>query len=147
MFKITDAHDFVQKKITRNNVLMETFKLYDQMVGYEIEVKHQLQSFYKSQQDVLVEINNVESLQSREYTAERQEQIGVLMSDIGVFKPSTETQNMIEKIKEIKNDIKNKAEIINHIQTLIPKHGIATNYTITTSNPNQTCASAMRGIQ
>ena len=69
------------------------------------------------------------------------------MTDIGVFKPSTEILNMIEKIKEIKNGIKDKSDIINHIQSLIPKEGIATNYTIKIANPNQTCASAMRGIQ
>ena len=42
MFKITDAHDFVQKKITRNNVLMEIFKLYDEMLENEIEKLKQM---------------------------------------------------------------------------------------------------------
>jgi len=147
MFKITDAYDFVQKKITRNNVLMEIFKSYEEMLNYEIKVKQELQAFYKNQQDMVVEINDIEILQTTEYTSERQEQINILMTDIGVFKPSTEILNMIEKIKEIKNGIKDKSDIINHIQSLIPKEGIATNYTIKTTNPNQTCASAMRGIQ
>ena len=144
MFKITDAHDFVQKKITRNNVLMEIFKSYDEMLNYEIKVKQELQSFYKHQQDVVVEINDIEILQATEYASVRQEQINILMADIGVFKPSTEILNMIEKIKEIKNGIKDKSDIINHIQSLIPKEGIATNYTIKTVNHNQTCTSAMR---
>lgn len=147
MFKITDAYDFVQKKITRNNVLMEIFKSYDEMLNCEIKVKQELQAFYKHQQDIVVEINDIEILQTTEYTSLRQEQINILMTDIGVFKPSTEILNMIEKIKEIKNGIKDKSDIINHIQSLIPKGGIATNYTIKTANPNQTCASAMRGIQ
>jgi len=147
MFKITDAHDFVQKKITRNNVLMEIFKSYGEMLNCEIKVKQELHAFYKHQQDVVVEINDIEILQTSEYTSVRQEQINILMADIGVFKPSTEILNMIEKIKEIKNGIKDKSDIINHIQSLIPKEGIATNYIIKTTNPNQTCASAMRGIQ
>jgi hypothetical protein len=147
MFKITNVHDFIQKKIARNNMVIEIFKSYEEILNCEIKVKKNKQEFYENQQSLVAEINDIEILQLTEYTVARQNQINILMEEIGGFKPSAEIINIIEKIKEIKNNIKYKSKIINHIQTLIPNEGIATNYTIKTSNPSQTCASAIRGIQ
>jgi len=134
MFKITDAYESVQKKITRNNMLMDVFKSYEEMIKYEIKVKYELQIFYKQQQSVIVKINDIELLQLTEYTTTRQNQINNLMDNIGVFKPSTKILKMIEKIKEIKINIKEKCVIINQIQLLIPNGCIVNNYTIKTSS-------------
>lgn len=146
MIKISTANEFIQKKITRNNVLINMFKAREEMVGHEITVKRKLQEFYMNQQSILLEMNDIETIQSTDYMVSRHEQTNSMMKSVGVFKPTAETLVIINRIKTLRAEIKESIEIVNNIQALIPNTGVVTNYTIKTSNPNQTCASAERGL-
>ena len=59
MLKSTDAYEFVHMKITRNKILIEIFKLYDELLGFEIIFKNELQSFYKKQQSDIHLMNEI----------------------------------------------------------------------------------------
>ena len=41
MLKVTDAYEIVHRKITRNKVLMEIYKLYEELLGCEIILKNE----------------------------------------------------------------------------------------------------------
>ena len=128
MLKVTDAYEIVHRKITRNKVLMEIYKLYDELLGCEIILKSEMQSFYKNQQNELCLMNNIELLQTIEYTLERENKINNMMPNIGIFKLSPNSINIKHKIVNIKNMINEKKNIMNNIQELIPIEGVATNY-------------------
>jgi hypothetical protein len=128
MLKVTDAYEFVHRKITRNKVLMEIYKLYEDLLECEIILKSELQSFYKNQQNELRLMNDIELLQTTEYTLERESKINSMMPHIGIFKLSQASIDIKHKIVDIKNMINEKRNIMNNIQELIPIEGIATNY-------------------
>jgi|688.fasta_scaffold463860_1 hypothetical protein len=128
MLKVTDAYEFVHRKITRNKVLMEIYKLYEDLLECEIILKSELQSFYKNQQNELRLMNDIELLQTTEYTLERENTINNIMPTIGIFKLSSSSIDIKHKIVDIKNMINEKINIMNNIQELIPIEGIATNY-------------------
>ena len=128
MLKVTDAYEFVHRKITRNKVLMEIYKLYEDLLECEIILKSELQSFYKNQQNELRLMNDIELLQTTEYTLERESKINSMMPNIGIFKLSPASIDIKHKIVDIKNMINEKINIMNNIQELIPIEGVATNY-------------------
>ena len=133
MLKVSDAYEIVHRKITRNKVLMEIYKLYEELLGCEIILKNEMQSFYKHQQNELCLMNDIELLQTTEYTLERENIINNMMPTIGIFKPSTALIEIKHKIVDIKNMINEKKNIMNNIQELIPIKGIATNYQLSLS--------------
>lgn len=133
MLKVTDAYEIVHRKITRNKVLMEIYKLYEELLGCEIILKNEMQSFYKHQQNELCLMNDIELLQTTEYTLERENIINNMMPTIGIFKPSPALIEIKLKIVDIKNMINEKKNIMNNIQELIPIKGIATNYQLSLS--------------
>lgn len=147
MIKISDAHDFVQKKITRNKLLMEIFQGYGKMLENEIRIKTHAKDFYLAQSAILIKVNEIELLQSSEYTVEREKEIAQLIENIGIYEIPEESKQLTEETNTIKTDIKYKSETIQYLQTLIPKEGIATNYKVVMNNPNQTCADAVRNIK
>ena len=128
MLKVTDAYEFVHRKITRNKVLMEIYKLYEDLLECEIILKSELQSFYKNQQNELRLMNDIELLQTTEYTLERENTINNMTPSIGIFKLSPASIDIKHKIVDIKNMINEKINIMNNIQELIPIEGVATNY-------------------
>ena len=128
MLKVTDAYEIVHRKITRNKILMEIYKLYEELLGCEIILKSEMQSFYKHQQNKLCLMNDIELLQTTEYTLERENIINNMMPNIGIFKPSQVVIDIKLKIFDIKNMINEKINIMNNIQELIPIEGVATNY-------------------
>ena len=147
MLKSTDAYEFVHRKITRNKILIEIFKLYDELLGFEIIFKNELQSFYKKQQSDIHLMNEIEMLQTAEYTLDRETIINNMTSNIGIFKLTGTSLEIKNKIIEIKNMITEKVNVMNNIQLLIPIDGIATNYHIINKNyerpnPSQTCTAA-----
>jgi hypothetical protein len=142
MIKLTDAYDFVKKKIARNSILIEIYKLRGELSEYEILLKKEHHLFYK-----ILEINEIELKQSREYTKEREMQVIDLINEIGIFKPNADTKILIKKVKNTKAEIASKIDTVNYIQTQIPKSGTVTNYTVVISNSTQTCASAMHGLK
>ena len=133
MLKVTDAYEVVHRKITRNKVLMEIYKLYDELLGCEIILKNEMQSFYKHQQNELCLMNDIELLQTTEYTLERENIINNMMPTIGIFKLSPPLIEIKLKIVDIKNMINERINIMNNIQELIPIKGIATNYQLSLS--------------
>jgi hypothetical protein len=147
MIKLTDAYDFVKKKIARNSILIEIYKLRGELSEYEILLKKEHHLFYKIQQSKMLEINEIELKQSREYTKEREMQVIDLINEIGIFKPNADTKILIKKVKNTKAEIASKIDTVNYIQTQIPKSGTVTNYTVVISNSTQTCASAMHGLK
>ena len=62
MIKISDACEFVQKKINRNNVLMEIFKLSENILEKEIFLKNDIKKFYQEQIVTVKIINDIEEL-------------------------------------------------------------------------------------
>ena len=133
MLKVTDAYEIVHRKITRNKILMEIYKLYDELLGCEIILKNEMQSFYKHQQNELCLMNDIELLQTTEYTLERENIINNMMPTIGIFKLSPALIEIKLKIVDIKNMINERINIMNNIQELIPIKGIATNYQLSLS--------------
>jgi hypothetical protein len=146
MIKISDACEFVQKKINRNNVLMEIFKLSENILEKEIYLKNDIKKFYHEQIANVKIINNIEVLQMAEYTEQRQDEINYHMKNIGTYKISDKIQIIMKEISDIKNDIKFKSDLIQSIQTEIPKSGTATNYKLYTYDPNETCGNATRNV-
>jgi len=145
MFKFTDAAQMGQKKITRNNNMYETIDLWQKLIDIEIIVKERIKAHYENQKNVLKSINEIETLQCSEYTADRQDTINELMKSVGNIK-LLDISDLNEQSKLIKEQINHKTTIINQLQELIPKKGIATNYSINTNNSTQTCSSSERFI-
>jgi hypothetical protein len=143
MFKFSDAAGMVQQKISRNNILYDIFDLCQKVSDYEIKKMGNIKQYYEEQKQILKKINDVEILQSTEYTEARQTLIQEMMNSIG--DPYIINMDEINNhIKDLKEQIDEKILVMKHIQTLIPKTGIATNYTFNTGNENQTCANAAR---
>ena len=143
MFKFTDAAGMVQNKIQRNNIMCDVFDLCQKMSDCEIKRREKIKQYYEEQKHLLKTINDIEILQSTEYTESRQTIIGEMMDSIG----DTHLIDMDEittYMKDLRDQIDNKLVAIKHIQTLIPQKGVATNYTIRNSNENQTCATTAR---
>ena len=67
------------------------------------------------------------------------------MKSVGNIK-LLDISDLNEQSKLIKEQINHKTTIINQLQELIPKKGIATNYSINTNNSTQTCSSSERFI-
>jgi hypothetical protein len=142
MFTVTDVHEIIHKKITRNNVLKEIFILYEELLDHEILLKRNVQEFYQKQQTDVSIMNAIELLQTREYTLERQDSVNTIMETIGIFTPSSSLLEIKAKIKEIKNMINEKVIVMNNIQSLIPIEGIATNYKVIVQDT--TCSTSTR---
>ena len=143
MFKFTDAAGMVQKKISRNNIMCDIFDLCQKMSDCEIKRREKIKQYYEEQKHLLKTINDIEILQSTEYTESRQTIIGEMMDSIG----DTHLIDMDEittYMKDLREQIDNKLVAIKDIQTLIPQKGVVTNYTVRNSNENQTCATTAR---
>jgi hypothetical protein len=143
MLKFTDVSTMVEKKISRNIIMAEIFTLCQELANSEIKMHEIVKEYYGNQKNLLKQINEIEQLQCSEYCVNRQEQIGKMMQSIGNLK-LLKVSDIITEITGIKEKIKNKTHIMKQIQDLIPKEGIATNYTIQTVNTTQTCASAAK---
>ena len=130
MLKVSDAYEFENKKITRNKLIMEIFELSEKILDYEIKAKEEIKKFYRTQKATLSTINNIEMLQANEYTIEREEQTKFLMEQIGAYKPPQYIVDLSKEADLHKATMEQKTAIVNQIQELIPKTGIATNYKV-----------------
>ena len=140
MLNISEAYEFEQKKIERNNMLIKIFSLSEAVLSFEIESKKELRKFYKGQRGILREINKIELLQSKEYTIQRQHQIDDMLKQIGAYTPSKYITEILERSNSCKKSIIEKNEEIKQIQEGIPQNGTVVNYKIKLSNLNETCA-------
>lgn len=143
MFKFSDAAGITQTKISRNNILCDIFDLCQKVSDCDIKKREKIKQYYEEQKQTLKKINDVEILQSTEYTEARQTLIQEMMNSIG----DSHSINMDEinnNMKELREQIDEKISIMKHLQTLIPQKGIATNYAIHTGDENQSCATAAR---
>ena len=130
MIKFTDVHNIIQKKITRNNNLYDIFNLYQKIIDKEIIIRQLMNDHYDKQKNIICQINEIERFQCNEYTTERQEEIIELTKKIGINNSNVRLKDINNDINNLKKDIVNNINIINHIQSLIPKEGVATNYKI-----------------
>jgi hypothetical protein len=130
MLSLSDAREFVSKKLTRNDNLIELFKLYDQILDEEIKIKCDLKKFYAGEIEELVKINRVEKLQLNEYDIIRQNIVNTEMKNLGIYIKTDNVRQCQKKIKSIKSEIIYRASVINNIQELIPDTGVVTNYKI-----------------
>lgn len=140
MLNMSEAYEFEQKKIERNNMLIKIFSLSEAVLSFEIESKKELRKFYKNQRGILMEINKIELLQSKEYTIRRQHQIDDMLKQIGSYTPSKYITELLERSNSCKKSIIEKNEEIKQIQEGIPQNGTVVNYKIKLSNLNETCA-------
>jgi hypothetical protein len=143
MFKFTDASTMVNKKITRNNIMLEVFNLCRNITEKDIELKQKVINFYIEQEKTIKKVNEIEQCQTQEYTIERQLLIQTMMKNIGDTSLIDPT-DIIDEINVLKNKIKEKTSLMKQVQNLIPNEGVATNYTVRTIDENTTCANAAR---
>jgi hypothetical protein len=129
MIKISDACEFVNKKITRNKILIESYQLHKQRLEYEILLKKELINFYNDQQLIISNMNDIEFLQTQEYTVERQDTVNEITDNLG-NNTNPKIQELKDKINDIKKLIIEKILVIKNIENLIPNEGTAINYTI-----------------
>ena len=130
MIKVSTAFEMSHKYITRNNLLMEIYDLYEDITRLKIEIAKDLKSFYGKQRGIITEINKLEKLQSTEYSLDRKNEISVLMSGVGDYKKSQTIIDMLGDIEEKKAEILYKKETIKLIHKSIPNEGVVTNYKI-----------------
>jgi hypothetical protein len=143
MFKFTDASTMVNKKITRNTIMLEVFNLCRNVTEKDIELKQKVINFYIEQEKTIKKVNEIEQCQAQEYTIERQLLIQTMMKNIGDTS-LIDTTDIIDEINVLKNKIKEKTSLMKQVQNLIPSKGVATNYTIRTIDENATCANTAR---
>ena len=136
MIKYSNIAPIIQHKIARNKTMYEIYELSQEIIDIQIEIKNQHKLFYEENKKTLLLINDIEELQTQEYTEQRQESITSLM---GLVCSKPDDTYMNEKIIKIKETIKEKKLIMDKYQELIPTKGIATNYKIKDSS-NTTCS-------
>ena len=136
---MSDANLFVKKKISRNNIIVEIFDIYDDILDKEIIIKNEMKTELDSQKKIIMEINELELKQCDEYTIDRQEIIKEMTTNITGYKPSDATLKLMESIREQKKDVAYHKTVIQYLETQIPSSGVATNYKVNFSNPNQSC--------
>ena len=78
-------------------------------------------------------------MQTQEYSVDRQNVIHSMIENIN----SVNKEYIINEIVELKKKLNEKTIMMKHIQELIPKEGIATNYRIQTNN-NDSCSKSAR---
>jgi hypothetical protein len=146
MLKISDACVFIQKKIERNNILIEIFGLSKDVLQKEISMKENIMTFYDEQTAAVKLINEIEVMQIEEYTTERQDKINDLTKNIGIYQVPDDIKSILVGINATTIQIKNKSEQMHDIQKDIPKQGTATNYKLYTYDPTETCGGSTRNF-
>jgi hypothetical protein len=140
MIKFNDANQMIQKKIARNNIMCEIFELSKIITDIQIQIKEHTKFSYENKIKTIKTINKIEHLQCSEYTIKRQEKIAELIESISYQLDSSE---LLKKITELKETIKEKTILMNQYQELIPQKGTVLNYTIK-FNPNpKSCSSSV----
>ena len=136
MIKYSNVAPIIHHKIARNKTMYEIYELSQEIIDIQIEIKNQHKLFYEENKKTLLLINDIEELQTQEYTEQRQESITSLM---GLICSKPDDTYLNEKIIKINESIKEKTIIIDKYQKLIPNKGIATNYKIKDPS-NTTCS-------
>lgn len=145
MLKFTDVNVMIQKKISRNKIMYEIFDLCQKINSIEITIKEKIITHYDAQKQLLDSINKIELLQCNEYKKEREEKINDMMKLVGDIS-LLDIDEFNKERDELKEQIKYKKLDLNQLQELIPKEGVATNYTVHTNDANQTCSKASQII-
>ena len=145
MLKFTDVNEMVQKKISRNKIMYEIFELCQKVSSIEIIIREKINVYYDDQKQLLDSINKIELLQCNEYKKEREEKINDMMKLVGDISLLNIDEFNKER-DELKEQIKYKTLDLKQLQELIPKEGVATNYTVHTNDANQTCSKAVQMI-
>ena len=141
MIKFNDVSQMIHKKISRNNVICEIFQLSKDMNDIQIQIKEYQKTSYDEKIKLLLAVNDIELLQSTEYTIERQQQISNLMDQV---KCNPNIDIFLSNIKTIQTIINEKTIISTQYQNLIPKNGIVTNYKLITTDKYETCSKAVK---
>jgi hypothetical protein len=143
MLKYTDAFTMIHQKMTRNKSAIAIIQLKSNKIDLIIEFQTKIKTYYQFAIDIYKEINEIEQLQTNEYTIARELQINNL-HDNTVASGINDTINdeYKKKEQEIVRQIDYHMEIIAYLNTQIPKTGTITNYSMRTVDPNQTCHEA-----
>ena len=139
MFKFLDNESMIRKKITRNNIIIDLYRLYKELNDEEIKGKQLINDFYLSEITKVQEINEIELKQLTDYTKEREDKSNELINELnngldnGLNNTNIEIVSIPkirEKIETIKNEIRYKNDVLHYIQSLIPTEGEMNQYTI-----------------
>jgi hypothetical protein len=128
MLKFTDIHHVIQKKISRNNIMFDMIDINQKILDKETDIIQLRNVYYNNQKFIICQLNEIEKLQCCEYTLIRQETITNLSKKIGVNDNEIQIKTVTNEINTLKKDLLNNINNVNHIQSLIPYEGIATNY-------------------
>lgn len=128
MFPIFSSADFVHKKITRNDNVIELFKLYGKILDEEIKIKQDLKKFYDGEINRVERLNRLEREQLTQYTLERQNDINAATGDIGVYTKTSAVQDSLNRIETLKGEVEHSVDVVKRIQAFIPETGSVINY-------------------
>jgi hypothetical protein len=135
MIKCTDVFTMVHQKISRNKSVIAIHELKIEQINMLVEMNDKIKNHHNKTIEVYKKINEIEILQSVEYTIEREKKIDNLHISIHANKFQKEVDvGYKEKIQNIKELIKYHSDIITYLHEQIPKTGIATNYNINTNS-------------
>jgi hypothetical protein len=144
MLKYTDVYTMIQQKISRNKSIIAIHELKIEQVNMVVDMQEKIKNHYQNTIAVCKEINEIELLQTVEYTVEHEKKI----TDLHMSVYSDQIQEEIDgtyrnDMQRIKDLIEYHLEVVKYLSNKIPKSGIATNYTIHTIDPTQTCHAAV----
>jgi hypothetical protein len=142
MLKYTDVHTMIHQKISRNKAVIAVHELKIELVNMLVEMQEKLKKHHVNTIEIYKEINEIEELQSVEYTTDREKKVSDLHISISADKIQEEIVDTYrDDAQRIKNLINYQLDVITHLHNQLPKTGTATNYNIITNDPNQTCHS------
>jgi hypothetical protein len=132
MLKYTDAYTMIHQKISRNKSVIAIHELKIEQVNMVIEMQEKIKKHHKNTIVVYKEINEIELLQTVQYTIEQEKKV----NELRISTYDNQIQEEIDgayrnNMQRIKDLIEYHLEVIQYLSEKIPKSGIANNYNIT----------------
>lgn len=123
MVKYTDVFTMIHKKISSNNSVIAIYELKIKQNNIMTELQEKLRKHNQDKITIYKEINEIELLQSTEYTVEREKIVTDLYTSAIIDKFEEELcKSYYDELNNIKELVKYHLDIIEYLNEKIPKN-------------------------